>query len=116
MPMEDHEKRKKQRVDFKTKITLKTNQSELNIEGSSKDLSLRGIFIHTDIDIAVNTKCDILIYLTGMTEEFTLRMQGIIIRKEDTGVAVEFISMDLDSYTHLKNILRYNTANPDDIL
>jgi len=42
-------------------------------------------------------------------------MQGTTIRQEDNGIAVEFISMDLDSYTHLKNILRYNTANPDDI-
>jgi len=115
MSLEDHDKRKKQRVDFKTKITLKTDQSELNIEGSSKDLSLKGIFIHTNEDIALNTKCDIEIYLTGMTEKFVLNMQGITIRQEDNGIAVEFISMDLDSYTHLKNILRYNTANPDDI-
>lgn len=115
MSLEDHDKRKKQRVDFKTKISLKTDQSELNIEGSSKDLSLKGIFIQTNQNIALNTKCDIEIYLTGMTEKFVLNMQGITIRQEDNGIAVEFISMDLDSYTHLKNILRYNTQNPDDI-
>jgi len=116
MPLENHEKRRRQRVDFKTKITLKTDQSELNLEGSSKDLSLKGMFINTDKHIALNTKCDIEIYLTGMTEEFTLNMKGVIIRREGNGIAVEFITMDLDSFTHLKNILRYNTENPDDIL
>ncbi|MBW1897681.1 MAG: PilZ domain-containing protein [Deltaproteobacteria bacterium] len=115
MSLEDHEKKKKQRVDFKTKITLKTDKSELNIEGSSKDLSLKGMFIHTNEDIVLNTKCEVEIYLTGMTEKFVLNMQGAIIRQEDNGIAVEFISMDLDSYTHLKNILRYNTSSPDDV-
>ncbi|MFO7559868.1 MAG: PilZ domain-containing protein [Desulfobacterales bacterium] len=115
MSLEDHEKRKKQRVAFKTKITLKTDLSELNIEGSSKDLSLKGVFIHTNENIALNTKCDIEIYLTGMTEKFVLNMHGSVIRKENSGIAVEFTTMDLDSYTHLKNILRYNTQNPEDI-
>lgn len=116
MPLENHDKRTKQRVDFKTKITLKTDRSEFNIEGSSKDLSLKGMFINTYEDITLNTNCKIEVYLTGMMEEFTLHMQGSVIRKEDNGIAVKFISMDLDSYTHLKNILRYNTGNPDDIL
>jgi hypothetical protein len=43
-------------------------------------------------------------------------MHGTVIRLEDNGIAVEFTTMDLDSYTHLKNILRYNAENPDDIL
>jgi hypothetical protein len=116
MPFADHEKRRKLRVEFKTKITLKTDQSKLNIEGNSKDLSLKGMFINTDEHIALNTKCDIEIYLTGMTEEFTLNMHGTVIRLENNGIAVEFTTMDLDSYTHLKNILRYNAENPDDIL
>jgi hypothetical protein len=111
----DIDRRKKLRVDFKTNIILKTDQSEIHIEGSSKDLSLKGIFVHTREEAVLGTKCQIEVNLTGMTEPLSLCMQGKIIRKDLNGIAVEFDSMDLDSYTHLKNLVRYNTADPDDV-
>lgn len=109
----DADRRKKLRVDFKTSIILKTDQSEIHIEGNSKDLSLKGIFIHTQENTAVGTKCRVEVKLTGMTEQLNLYMQGKIIRRDQNGIAVEFESMDLDSYTHLKNLVRYNTTDPD---
>lgn len=113
MDAADANRRKKLRVDFKTSIVLRTDQSEIHIEGSSRDLGLKGIFIHTLEELAVGTKCKVELKLTGMTEQLNLYMQGKIIRKDPNGIAVEFDSMDLDSYTHLKNLVRYNTTDPD---
>ncbi|MFH2065722.1 MAG: PilZ domain-containing protein [Pseudomonadota bacterium] len=113
MTAADVDRRKKLRVDFKTSIILKTDQSEIRIEGSSRDLSLKGIFIHSHDAAAVGTKCQVEVNLTGMTEQLNLYMQGKIIRKDQNGIAVEFESMDLDSYTHLKNLVRYNTTDSD---
>lgn len=115
MTSDDIDRRKKLRVDFKTNIFLKTDLSEIHIEGSSKDLSLKGMFIHTREETAIGAKCRVEVNLTGMTEPLSLHMQGKIIRKDPNGIAVEFDSMDLDSYTHLKNLVRYNTADPDDV-
>ncbi|RPJ82672.1 MAG: PilZ domain-containing protein [Deltaproteobacteria bacterium] len=115
MTTDDIDRRKKLRVDFKTTIFLKTDLSEIHIEGNSKDLSLKGMFIHTREETAIGTKCRIEVNLTGMTEPLSLHMQGKIVRKDLNGIAVEFDSMDLDSYTHLKNLVRYNTADPDDV-
>lgn len=115
MESADTDRRKKPRVDFKTSIVLKTDLSEIHIEGSSKDLSLKGIFIHTQEKIAMDAQCQVEVNLTGMTEQLVLYMQGNVIRKEKNGVAIAFESIDLDSYTHLKNLVRYNTADPDDI-
>ena len=107
------DRRKKVRVEFKTNIILRTDQSEIHIEGNSRDLGLKGIFIHTQVEMALGTKCQVEVKLTGMTEQLNLYMQGKIIRKDPNGIAVEFDSMDLDSYTHLKNLVRYNTTDPD---
>ncbi len=115
MKSADSDRREISRVDFKTNIILKTDQSEIHIEGSSKDLSLKGIFIHTQEEITVDTKCLVEVTLTGMTEPLTLNMQGKIIRKEHDGIAVKFETMDLDSYTHLKNLVRYNITDPDEV-
>lgn len=34
-------------------------------------------------------------------------------RLTDAGIAVEFKEMDLDSFTHLRNIIAQNTDDPD---
>ncbi len=112
--MED-ERRRKRRVEFSTNIVLKMAGNEIHVTGSSKDLSLNGVFINTQDNIPLNESCQVEIHLTGMVEPLMLQMKGTTVRKEPVGIAVLFESMDLDSYTHLKNIVRYNTADPDSI-
>ncbi|MFZ5568767.1 MAG: PilZ domain-containing protein [Thermodesulfobacteriota bacterium] len=112
--MED-ERRKKRRVEFSTNIILKMDGNEIHVTGSSKDLSLNGVFINTPDNIPLNAACQVEIQLSGMVEPLLLRMKGTTVRKEPVGIAVLFESMDLDSYSHLKNIVRYNTTDPDSI-
>lgn len=111
----EDERRKKRRVDFITNIVLNMDGAEIHVQGSSKDLSLNGVYIYTKDDIPLNKKCDVEITLTGMLEPLKLRIKGATVRKEPVGIAVLFESMDLDSYTHLKNIVRYNSADPDSV-
>ena len=110
------ERRRKKRVSFKTDIILKAEQTEYNFKGNSKDLSISGVFIYTDKGIPLQTPCELKILLYGMEEKerITLEMKGITVRKTPDGLAVNFESMDLDSYSHLKNIVRYNTFDSED--
>jgi hypothetical protein len=111
------EKRGKTRVDFSTatEILLKVGSSVIQLQGDSRDLSLKGIFISTEKNIPIGTKCHVEITLSGMTDDLALKMNGSVARKETNGIGINFDSMDLDSYTHLKNIVRYNSGNPDEI-
>jgi hypothetical protein len=113
----DENKRERIRVDFETQIDLRVDTSEFEFQasGSSKDLSIKGIFVKTKNDIPAGTKCHVEILLTGMTEKLVLQMQGKVIRKNHEGVAILFDSMDLKTFTHLKNLVRYNATDPDDI-
>lgn len=103
------EKRKNERAAFETQVVIKgVDGIKIQAKGSSKDLSLKGIFVTTDKEIAIGSECEIEVILTGMIEDVVLKMNGKVMRKEKTGVGVHFESIDLESYTHLKNIVMYN--------
>ena len=109
------ERRGKKRVGFRTQIILEAGDAKIQTEGHSKDLSLSGIFVNTAEKICMNTPCQVTVSLSGTAQPLVLTMDGRIVRSDASGIGITFDSMDLDSYTHLKNIVRYNVDNPDEI-
>jgi hypothetical protein len=114
--LNDDDRRKYSRVGFATeiKIVLKTNGNQVKLEGSSEDLSLKGIFVSTDERFAPGTLCSVKIYLTGGIEKIELLIEGTVIRETDSGIGIVFNSMDVDTYSHLKNIVYYNRVDDFD--
>ena len=112
---QNSERRGRNRVGFQTEISLKVGTSEIIGKGNIVDLSLNGVFISTNEDVLIGEKCKVNIVLTGTVDGISLNMSGRVIRRKETGVAVVFDSMDVDTFTHLKNIVRYNSDNPDEV-
>ncbi len=113
--LNDENRRKHSRVGFATeiKIDLKT-KDYVTLDGNSKDLSLKGIFVSTHRRFARGTSCFVKIYLTGGIEKIELLVEGTIVRQTDTGIGIVFNSMDVDTYSHLKNIVHYNRLDDSD--
>ena len=113
--LNDEERRKYSRVGFATgiEIDLKT-KDQARLEGNSKDLSLKGIFVSTPRQFVRGTSCSVKIYLTGGIEKIELLIEGTIVRQTDTGIGILFNSMDVDTYSHLKNIVHYNRGDGSD--
>lgn len=107
------DKRQKTRVDFQVDIEAIFGDLKIDVKADSKNISLSGVYIKTDQDIPLNTACQVALFLSGTTEPLALTMEGRVVRKDDNGFAVAFESMDLESFTQLKQILRYNTGDPD---
>jgi len=107
------EKRKHSRVGFTTKIKIKLSADgkEVDLKGSSRDLSLKGMFISSENHFSSGTKCSIKVYLTGGIDKIELQMKGTVIRNSDNGMGIVFDSMDVDTYSHLKNIVHYNSRD-----
>ena len=103
------------RVDFETRIVVEMTHPAMVLKGDSKNLSLKGLFVETQENIALHTPCHVQVMLSGTMTPRSLSMEGKVVRKAINGVAIEFEIMDIDSYALLKNIVRYNTENPDDI-
>ncbi|MCP3875444.1 MAG: PilZ domain-containing protein [Desulfobacteraceae bacterium] len=109
----DDEKRKYSRVGFTTAINvhLEGDGKKIDLEGSSKDLSLKGIFVSTDHTFSSGTQCLIKVCLTGGIDKIELMIKGIVVRKSENGMGIEFNSMDVETYSHLKNIVYYNSID-----
>jgi len=108
----NEEKRKKPRVNFQTQIILKVDGKVIETEANSKDISIKGVFIDTEKKVSPGSRCDIEILLTGTSSRLALAMKGVIARQDPYGLGIEFDSMDIDSFFHLKNIVSYNTSDP----
>jgi hypothetical protein len=115
MPETEQNRRSKIRVDFQTRIVVTIPASGITLEGDSSNLSVKGILIKTDEKIPMNTPCGVKIYLSGTAVPLCLAVEGKVVRIEPTGIAIAFHSMDIDSYAELRNIVRYNSQEPDDV-
>ncbi len=109
----NNEKRKHSRVGFSTaiEILLQADGKEVKLAGNSMDLSLKGIFVNAEETFASGTKCLVNVYLTGGIDKIELQMKGTVVRMSDNGMGIIFDSMDVDTYSHLKNIVYYNSSD-----
>jgi len=108
-------RREKVRVDFRTQILLEIGEEKIHIEGNSSNLSLGGMYVNTIRDFPIGQNCKVGVLLSGGTEKTTLEMEGSVVRKEPGGIAIAFDSMDLDSYSCLRNIVRYNASDSENL-
>ena len=104
------ERRKHSRVGFTTAVFIVSEAGEkpFDLQGNSRDLSLKGLFVSTKKKIPCGAKCSIKVYLNGGVDKIELLMKGTIVRITDTGMGIVFDSMDVDTYSHLKNLVSYN--------
>ena len=109
----DAERRKHERVEFFTSISviIDAGDKKINVKGGIKDLSLKGVFIITDKKAPIGSPCSIKIFLSEAKEDVELSIKGKIARTESDGLGIIFDSIDIDSFTHLKNIVKYNSDN-----
>ena len=50
-----------------------------------------------------------------LSPEAVIEIESRIIRSDDAGVAVDFIGMEPESFLHLRNLVRYNAPDADQI-
>ncbi len=108
------EKRQNLRVVFRVECTV-----EPMVEGlepfkadSTRDISLKGLYVETAKRLPVDTPCTLRLRLSGTTSELILTIKAKVVRTDGQGMAFLFESIDIDSFFHLKNILYYNSGDP----
>ena len=106
--------RKFSRVTFKVDATIKTTDRQFH--GDVKDLSMSGMFMLTNERLQLADPVDITIILTGTSPEIEVNFCGDVSRVDENGVGFSFKKMDLESYTHLKNIVAYNIDDAEKVL
>ena len=103
---------RRMRADFKATIVVKTEHKEI-VSGNTRNISLNGVLIESQEHLTNGEECIVQIILNGMTPPLTLEIKGEIARNSADGFAVHFEEMDVETLHHLKQIVLYNTDDPD---
>ena len=106
--------RKFSRVHFNVGATIKS--ADRQFQGAVENLSMAGMFLMTNEQLAEGEAVDITIVLTGTTPEIAVNFNGVVTRITEDGVGFTFEKMDFDSYMHLKNIIAYNIDDAEKVM
>jgi hypothetical protein len=108
------EKRNCTRVLFQSEaVVLYKDQT---LRGKVENLSLNGMFLRVDEKIPLNEVAEIEILLSGASSKLSISLQGVVVRQDEGGMAIQLVGMDLDSFVHFKNIITYITGEEREIM
>ena len=84
------------------------------VTGNMSDVSMKGGFLHCTDPLPEGTPCDIVLTLSGGSDDIPVNVRGRVARCQPEGMALAFESIDPESYAHLRNLIRYNAEDEDD--
>lgn len=108
------EKRRFSRVVFKMQAELAV-QGRLFAVAEIANLSVGGCQLAIGEDFTPGTECSLLIQLNPADRRMNVETGGEIVRSQDGVIGVKFTSISPEALVHLRNIIRYNAADPDRI-
>lgn len=106
--------RKFSRVNFQ--VAAAVTAAAQQIDGEVENLSMSGMFMVTGGQLQLGEPVDISIVLSGTTPGINVNIAGRVSRIVENGIGFSFEKIDIDSYTHLKKIITYNTDNANRVL
>lgn len=110
------DRRKYTRVHVNLQVEVSNGRMSL-IGCETRDLSLRGVFVYSDVIFPLQSPCLVTITLTGLVVPIEIKLESRVVRAESNGIGVEFEGIQsLDSYHHLKNLVMYNSLYPEQVL
>ncbi len=104
------DKRRRTRID--AGFTVQISKKGFSVEAETHNLSMKGILCDGVEGFSTEDDCTVSITLC---EDIVVTIEGKIVRADKTGLAVDFVAMDEVSFTHLRNIVKYNSADADRI-
>ena len=108
------EKRRFSRIVFKMAAELTASGSVHKVDEIT-NLSVGGCQLNIGAEIASGTECTLLIILNPADRRMNVEVDGHVVRTVDGMVGVKFTSIGPDALSHLQNIIRYNSPDPDKI-
>ncbi|MDQ6969099.1 MAG: PilZ domain-containing protein [Mariprofundus sp.] len=76
------------------------------------DLSMSGIFVHTDQTLAPNSQCQVSILLGHYQHELPILADAVVVRSIDDGIALCFKSVKLESFTSMQHVIVEHADDP----
>lgn len=108
------DRRRRTRVNFHTRADIQTMGARV-LDVETRDLSHKGMFVLGQAPLKAGQGCTITLHLVGDQENApVLHMEGKIVRSTEQGTAIDFVSMDPETYLHLRNLVLLNAEDPEE--
>ena len=93
-------------------------QSGILLEGQIRDVSLNGAWFSTERSLPIGHPVQVSLVLSGgePAEEIRIDLRGQVVRIEEGGVAVEFLSVSDEGIDHLRRLVLYNAQDSEQVL
>ena len=108
--MESQERRTTQRVQLHAEVTIHLDDQPFAAGVDLRDISLEGLNVSIDKELPVGRICGLEIVIRGPSSDLSLRTRGRVLRQDESGAAIKFTELDIDTYLHLKNIVLCHRA------
>ncbi|NDY41656.1 PilZ domain-containing protein [Dissulfurirhabdus thermomarina] len=109
------ERRRNVRAPFQASAALKAESggNTVSIEGPTRDLSLKGLYLYSEVQLPVGTPCEVQLRLMGSSTNLSLWIQGKVARVDETGMAIEFERINVDDLAFFRTFLHYRSGEPE---
>jgi|GEM_PF-938671 len=106
------ENRQHTRVVFTRTLRLYIDDARVG-EYAARNLSMGGVFMEGDnLNLQPGAQCSLELHEEGQQSSLILKFSAKIIRVEHTGIAVEFLDMEDDSFMFLQTMVLYASDDP----
>lgn len=106
-------KRNFTRVSIELEADVRPRQGD-PISARAANLSLKGVFVLTDLKYDPGTTVELTLYLGGRAEGIAVEIQGKVARATADGMGIQFTRIEgVESFEHLRNLVRYNATTND---
>ena len=111
----DRRKHTRLSLEFDAELTLSDNVS---YTGKIFNISFSGVFMFCPNakSIPVGETGFFKIFIQSEPETKKISFKCKVIRTDDRGVGLQFIDIDLEGYQKFKNLMLYNSSDPDTLL
>lgn len=77
------------------------------------DLSMGGMFVHSERNIDSGTNCQVSILLGHFKHELPLTAKGVVVRNSSEGIALRFESIELEAVPNLQSLIVEHADDPE---
>jgi len=103
------------RVDVPVRVEIERQGQDIFI-AVAHDVSLNGLRIQSDEHFEADCMCDVKVVLGGQGgEPIVIEAHGCVVRSDGQFIAIHFDNLDLEGYSHLKNLILYNSLDTDQV-
>lgn len=107
------DKRANIRVLLDAEVVVYSEKGEI-ISNKAKNVCLKGLYVFSKKKPSIGEICNINMKLHD-AKDIMLQFKGKVLRHDKEGFVLSFIATDLDTLSHLKDILSCSSGNPEGI-